>query len=164
MVETALKESNKELEQFAYVSSHDLQEPLRMVTLFTQLLERKYRDKLDKEANEYIDFIVDGSKRMKMLIDDLLAFSRINTQTKEHETVDLKDVLSTVLLNLQASIDENNVQITNDPLPQIQGDQSRMVQFFQNLISNAIKFNDKKTPKIHISVKKESKSMVICSN
>ena len=155
LVEMELKESNKELEQFAYVSSHDLQEPLRMVALFTQLLERKYRDKLDKEANEYIDFIVDGSKRMKMLIDDLLTFSRLNTQTKEHETVDLKSVLKTVLLNLHASIDENNVKITNDPLPQIQGDESRMVQFFQNLISNAIKFNDKKTPKIHITVQRE---------
>ena len=149
-----LKRSNNELQRFAYVSSHDLQEPLRMITSFTQLLERRYKNKLDADADDYIGFIVDGAKRMKSLIDDLLTFSRLNTQPHE-EIISLETVLNTALLNLKTSIDENNVKITHDQLPQIIGDSSRMVQVFQNLILNAIKFNNNEKPEIHISVKKE---------
>ena len=161
-----LKESNKELERFAYVSSHDLQEPLRMVTSFTQLLERRYKGKLDDDADDYIGFIVDGAKRMKLLIDDLLTFSRLNTQPRENELVNLETVLDTVLLNLKVSIEEKNVQITHDPLPTLYGDFSRKVQVLQNLISNAIKFNDKKITKIHISAKKEGNEWIlsVCDN
>ena len=160
LAQNKLKESNEELERFAYVSSHDLQEPLRMVTSFTQLLERRYKGRLDDDADDYIGFIVDGAKRMKMLIDDLLTFSRLNTQPREHEFVNIENVLDTVLLNLQISINENNVQITHDPLPTINGDVSWKIQVFQNLISNAIKFNDKKTIKIHISAKKEENDWI----
>jgi light-regulated signal transduction histidine kinase (bacteriophytochrome) len=160
ILQDKLKESNEDLERFAYVSSHDLQEPLRMVTSFTQLLERRYKGRLDEDADDYIGFIVDGAKRMKLLIDDLLMFSRLNTQPKENELVNLETVLDTVLLNLQVSIVENNVEITHDPLPSIYGDLSRKVQVFQNLISNAIKFNDKKIIKIHISAKKEGNERI----
>jgi len=155
-----LKESNEELERFAYVSSHDLQEPLRMVTSFTQLLERRYKGRLDNDADDYIGFIVDGAKRMKLLIDDLLTFSRLNTKPRENELVNLETALDTVLLNLKVSIEEKNVQITHDPLPTLYGDFSRKVQVFQNLISNAIKFNDKKITKIHISAKKEGNEWI----
>ena len=160
IAQNKLKESNEELERFAYVSSHDLQEPLRMVTSFTQLLERRYKGRLDDDADDYIGFIVDGAKRMKLLIDDLLTLSRLNTRPRENEFVNLETALNTVLLNLQVSIEENNVQITHDPLPIIYGDLSRKVQVFQNLISNAIKFNDKKITKIHISAKKEENEWI----
>ncbi len=150
-----LKRSNDELQRFAYVSSHDLQEPLRMVTSFTQLLERRYKNKLDKDADEYIEFIVEGAKRMKMLIDDLLIFSRLNNNVIKYENVNIKTILDTILLNLQATIDETSTQITHDPLPLVNGDPLRLVQVFQNLISNSIKFNNKKIPKIHITAKNE---------
>ncbi len=149
---TELKRSNKELEQFAYVSSHDLQEPLRMVALFTQLLERRYKGKLDTDADDYINFIVEGAQRMKLLIDDLLAYSRVNTKDGEFESVDMDNVMSTVLSNLHLISEENKAEIIIDePLPIIKGDPSQMVHIFQNLITNGIKFNDKKTPEIHIS-------------
>ncbi len=152
-----LKRSNRELEQFAYVSSHDLQEPIRMVTSFTQLLERKYKGELDADADEYINFIVEGSHRMKYLIDDLLAFSRVSSDTKEFENVDLENVLDVVLSNLYVSINESNAFITHDPLPTVLADESQMGQVFQNLISNAIKFSGDKTPIIHISAHKDGK-------
>ena len=149
---TELKRSNKELEQFAYVSSHDLQEPLRMVALFTQLLERRYKGKLDTDADDYINFIVEGAQRMKLLIDDLLEYSRVNTKGGEFESVDMDDVMNTVLSNLHLISEENKVEIIIDePLPTITGDPSQMVHVFQNLITNGIKFNDKKIPEIHIS-------------
>ena len=155
-----LKRSNKELEQFAYVSSHDLQEPLRMVALFTQLLGRRYKGKLDDEADEYIGFIVEGAHRMKYLIDDLLSFSQLNTQAKEFESIDLEIILDTALFNLKASVDKTNAQITHDPLPVITGDPSQIVQVFQNLIANGLKFNDNNTPEIHISAQKNENEWV----
>ena len=150
-----LKRSNKELEQFAYVSSHDLQEPIRMVTLYSQLLERRYKDKLDDDADDFIEYIVEGAQRMKQLIDDLLAYSRVTSQAKEFENVNLETVLNTVISNLSVTIDENNATITHDPLPTISADPSQMGQVFQNLITNAIKFHGQKTPEIHISVQKQ---------
>jgi light-regulated signal transduction histidine kinase (bacteriophytochrome) len=156
-----LKISNKELEQFAYVASHDLQEPLRMVTSFTQLLERRYKNKLDREADDYIGFIVEGSKRMKYLIDDLLEFSRLNTQVREFESVLLEIALEDVLRNLTASIAENNAQITHDPLPAIMGDPSQINQLLQNLITNAIKFHGDESPKIHISAVESGDEWII---
>ena len=147
-----LEVSNRELEQFAYVASHDLQEPLRMVSSFTQLLERKYKDKLDENADEYIEFIVDGAQRMKMLINDLLAFSRINTAPMEIKYTKLQKVLDDVLLDLKTNIDDNNATITTDSLPIIWCDPSQIRQLFQNLIANAIKFHDDELPRIHVSV------------
>ena len=152
-----LERSNKELEQFAYVSSHDLQEPLRMVTSFTQLLERRYKGQLDNEADDYIEFIVEGAHRMKYLIDDLLAFSRLNTQAKELESVELENVIDDVLSNLSVTIKENKACITYDPLPTVNADKTQMMQVFQNLIANAIKFQGSNPPKIHISAHKDEK-------
>ena len=152
-----LKRSNRELEQFAYVSSHDLQEPLRMISSFTQLLERRYKNKLDNDADEYIDFIVEGAQRMKYLIDDLLTFSRLNTQSKEFENVDLETILDIVLSNLTVFIKENNALITHDPLPTVTADESQMMQVFQNLIANAIKFHGSKPPEIHIFAQKKNR-------
>ena len=146
-----LKISNKELEQFAYVASHDLQEPLRMVSSFTQLLERRYKGRLDEDADDYIDFIVEGAKRMKALIDDLLTYSRLNTNIRGFEPILMEVVLDDVLINLKASIKENNAQVTFNSLPTINGDHIQINQLLQNLIGNAIKFHGKENPKIHIS-------------
>lgn len=148
-----LKRSNTELEQFAYVASHDLQEPLRMVTSYLQLLEKRYKDKLDKDATEFIGFAVDGSNRMRALIQSLLAYSRIN-RVKPFEEINLDEQLKDVLENLSTTIKENNAIIKIDELPEIYGDPVLINQVFQNLIENAIKFRNSKTPEIIISGKK----------
>ena len=148
-----LERSNKELEQFAYVASHDLQEPLRMVASFTQLLAKRYQDKLDADANEFIGYAVDGANRMQKMINDLLLYSRVGTRGKLFETVDCTAILSQALTNLKMAIEETGAVITHDPLPTMTGDESQLVQLFQNLIDNAIKFRGKETPHIHISCK-----------
>lgn len=152
-----LKISNKELEQFAYVASHDLQEPLRMVSSFTQMLEKRYKDHLDEDANEFMGFIVEGAQRMKNLIDDLLAFSRLNKEAQEFEDILMEIALEDVLTNLKPYILESNAQITHDPLPVIKADRSQINQLLQNLIFNAIKFHGDNTPNIHISVEELEK-------
>jgi light-regulated signal transduction histidine kinase (bacteriophytochrome) len=152
-----LKRSNQELEQFAYIASHDLQEPLRMVSSFTQLLEKQYKDKLDENALEYINYAVDGAKRMQVLIKDLLAYSRVNTKGDEFENVYLDKVLDEVFLNLELIIEENHAVITCESLPMICADYWQMVQLFQNIIVNALKYRSKETPKIQISAKKLDK-------
>ena len=154
---TKLKTSNRELEQFAHVASHDLQEPLRMVASFTQLLERRYKNQLDDDADDYIGFIVEGAQRMKSLIDDLLTFSRLNTEPCKYEPVLIEVALDDVLFNLKSSIEENNAIITYDHLPTVMGDLSQIRQVFQNLISNAIKFHGTEPPDIHISAKEFDK-------
>ena len=150
-----LKRSNQELERFAYVSSHDLQEPLRMVTLYSQLLERRYKDSLDDDADDFIEYIVENAKRMKQLIDDLLEYSKVTSQAKEFENVELEKLLDVVLNNLSISIADNNVKVTHESLPTIFADQNQMLQVFQNLITNAIKFRGVQTPEIHISAQKD---------
>ena len=149
-----LKRSNQELERFAYVSSHDLQEPLRMVTLYSQLLERRYKNSLDDDADDFIEYIVDNSKRMKQLIDDLLEYSRVTSQAKEFEDFDLEKILDIVLTNLSVSIAENNVKVNYKPLPIVFADKNQMMQVFQNLITNAIKFRGVESPEINISAQK----------
>ncbi len=156
-----LEKSNAELEQFAYVSSHDLQEPLRMVTSFTQLLERRYKYQMDEDADEYIDFIVEGAHRMKYLIDDLLAFSRVSSRAKEFENLNLEKVLNDVLSNLSVSINENNASVNHDPLPIVTADPSQIRQVFQNLIGNAIKFHGTKQPKIHITAQQQAEEWIL---
>ncbi len=147
-----LKRSNKELEVFAYVASHDLQEPLRTIASFTQLLEKRYKGKLDDDADEFIEFIVDGSKRMKQLINDLLEYSRITTKGQEFRPVNIDNLLDYVLNNLNTLIAENNVIITFDNLPTITADKGQLARVFQNLISNSIKFRKPdEQPKIQIS-------------
>ena len=148
--------SNAELEQFAYVSSHDLQEPLRMISSYLQLLERRYSGQLDDKADKYIHFAVDGAARMQHLINDLLEFSRVTTHAKELKITKVKSVYNQVLINLEVSIRENNVVITHDPLPEVMADDTQLSQVFQNLISNAIKFRGKDNPKIHIGVVRKS--------
>ena len=152
-----VERSNAELEQFAYVTSHDLREPLRMISSFLQLLERRYADKLDEDANDFIGFAVDGAKRLDDLINDLLIYSQVNSKRREFSSVKLEGILEETLTNLKVAIDENNVVITHDPLPIIYGNDQSMIQLFQNLIGNAIKYRSDETPKIEISVKKEDK-------
>jgi PAS domain S-box-containing protein len=145
-----LLRSNKELENFAYVASHDLQEPLRMVSSFTQLLEQQYKDKLDDKALEYIHFAVDGSKRMYDLLNSLLAYSRIHTKGKEFNRIELTQVLEGATKNLALTIKERNAVIKSDDLPVVRGDMVQLIQLFQNLIGNAIKFSIE-SPQIYIS-------------
>ena len=147
-----LQQSNAELEQFAYVASHDLQEPLRMVASYVQLLERRYKGKLDADADEFIGYAVDGANRMRGLIDDLLTYSRVARLGKPFEPTNLESTLDIVLLNLKASIADNEAVITHDKLPTIVADGGQLVQLFQNLIGNAIKFHGEEPPRIHISV------------
>jgi len=146
-----LKRSNKELEQFAYVASHDLQEPLRMVASFTQLLQKRYQDKLDDDANDFINYAVDGATRMHSLISDLLIFSRVGSRGKPFKITDMNIVIEVVLNNLRQLINETNSVITSDPLPVIEADKSQMIQLFQNIISNGIKFRGEKDPIIHVT-------------
>ena len=152
-----LKNSNKELEQFAYVSSHDLREPLRMITSFLQLLQKRYSADLDEDANDFINYAVDGAKRMDMVINDLLEYSRIGSQKREFKYLQSEKILETVLINLKPFIDDTNTIITHDPLPRIYANYQQMNQLFQNLIENAIKYRSKVTPKIHLSADKHDK-------
>lgn len=150
-----LARSNAELEQFAYVASHDLQEPLRMVASYTQLLARRYQGMLGEDADEFIAFAVDGATRMQRLINDLLTYSRVTTKAKPFENTNLNDVLWQVMANLQVAIDESAATITSDPLPEIMADGLQMAQLFQNLIGNAIKFHSQEPPKVHISAEQQ---------
>lgn len=154
-----LLRSNKELQQFAYIASHDLQEPLRMVSSFTQLLKMKYKDKLDSDAHEYIKFAVDGAKRMKTQIDDLLMLSRIQTRGKEFSEVDMQLVLERVVKILNPWIQEKKAVITGNLQVSIVGDEVQMVQLLQNLIGNSLKYS-KKSPRIDISFKEEERSFL----
>lgn len=151
-----LKRSNRELEQFAYVASHDLQEPLRAVTGYTQLLAQEHQDSLDESAQEYLAYIVDGAKRMQQLIQDLLVYSRVGTRPQQFALIDCNVVLNQALTNLQVAIAESNAIITHDPLPTLLADKSQLVQLFQNLIGNAIKFRKQEPPKIHIGAVREA--------
>jgi PAS domain S-box-containing protein len=155
MARKDLERSNKELEQFAYVASHDLQEPLRTIYGYAELLESNYKSKLDPDADDFIAYITTGAKRAQQMIDDLLALSRITTKGKEFVSTDIENVLKIVLENLHSLIDKNQAVITYDPMPTIIADDSQIIHLFQNLIDNAIKFRREDTPKIHISYKQE---------
>jgi chemotaxis family two-component system sensor kinase Cph1 len=146
-----LEVSNRELEQFAYLSSHDLKEPLRMITSFLELLQRKYLDIMDEDANEFINYAIQGAKRLDMMIDDLLEYSRIGKIRGELKDTKVENIVKLVLLNLKPLIDDNNASITCDPLPTIYVNEQDMVRLFQNLISNSIKYRGQKNPNIHIS-------------
>jgi PAS domain S-box-containing protein len=146
-----LERSNAELEQFAYVASHDLQEPLRMVASYMQLLAKDYAGRLDEEADEYIAFAVDGAKRMQRLIDDLLAFSRVGTRGRQFGPVNCNDVLEDVLRSLKLAIEESGAAVTYEKLPTILGDRGQIHQLLQNLIANAIKFCGEDPPVIRVA-------------
>jgi len=146
-----LNRSNGELEEFAYVASHDLQEPLRMVASYTQLLSKRYTGRLDTDADEFIAFAVDGANRMQRLIQDLLAYSRVGTKGRELVETSSEDALRIALSNLSGAIEEKSAEITHDPLPSVLADEFQLVQLFQNLIGNGIKYQHPGTPRIHIS-------------
>ena len=148
-----LKESNEELEQFAYIASHDLQEPIRMVISFTQLLEKRYADKLDKDAREFIYYAVDGATRMKVLIDNLLDYSRLNTSRRAFKNVSTKYIVDDIIEDFAAVIEEKDVKIRYGELPVVFTDESLLSRLFTNLFSNAIKYNTNKT-EIEISAVK----------
>lgn len=147
-----LARSNAELEQFAYVASHDLQEPLRMVTSYIQLLERRYKNQLDASADQFIAYAVDGAHRMQTLINDLLNYSRVSSRGQPFVLVDCNLALEKAIANLQVTIAESGAIITHDPLPEILADATQITQVFQNLIANAIKFHRELPPQIHIGV------------
>ena len=145
-----LERSNVELEQFAYVASHDLQEPLRKVVSFCQLLERRYKGQLDERADEYIAFAVDGASRMQVLINDLLAFSRVGRTTGSFEEVDLEKAYGQALRNLQSAIEDADADVSATPLPTVAGDPSLLTALIQNLVGNAVKFHGDAAPVVRI--------------
>ncbi len=146
-----LSRSNEELGQFANIASHDLQEPLRMVASYTQLLSRRYKGKLDSDADEFIAFAVDGASRMQRLIQDLLTFSRVGTKGTELLRTSSEGALEQALLNLHGATEESGAQVTHGPLPEVMADEAQLIQLFQNLIGNAIKYQGAGTPAVHIA-------------
>ena len=155
-----LTRSNEELEQFAYVASHDLQEPLRVVVGYVQLLERRYKDRLDADAHQFIQYIVEGVARMQQLISDLLNYSRVGSKGKPFGDVDLNAVLDRALSNLEAVIEESGAIVTSDPLPEVSGDETELTQLFQNLIGNAVKYRSERRPEIHVSAERDGHQWV----
>jgi signal transduction histidine kinase len=152
-----LARSNAELQQFAYVASHDLQEPLRMVSNFTQLLAERYDGKLDSDGREFIAYAVEGATRMQTLVQDLLALSRVGTRGKNLEVVRLGEVVDRAVANLEFAIQENGASVTHDELPEVMADSLQMMQLFQNLIGNGIKFKGAEPPRVHISAARDGK-------
>jgi PAS domain S-box-containing protein len=156
-----LERSNKELQQFAYAASHDLKEPLRTVGSFVELLSRKYAGKLDEKADKYIAYAIDGARRMSVLIDDLLTYSRVGTQGKQFDTVPMGPVLTQAMADLKMSIEENQASIDFKDLPTVNGDGSQLVQLLQNLLGNAMKFRKKDVPpRIHVFAERRGNEWV----
>jgi PAS domain S-box-containing protein len=156
-----LEQSNRDLQDFAHVASHDLQEPLRMVSSYVQLLEKRYKDKLDDNAKEFIHYAVDGAKRMQHLVNDLLTYSRVASQHKPQNEVRAEAVLKRALKNLEWRIEATKAQISHDPLPLLRADETQLMQLFQNLLGNALKFNQQQ-PVIHISASQQGNSWRFC--
>jgi PAS domain S-box-containing protein len=156
-----LARSNAELQQFAYVASHDLQEPLRMVSSYTQLLLRRYAGMFDDDAKDFMGFIVDGATRMKQLIEDLLAYSRVGTRGRDPEPTDAGAALDQALANLRASVEAIGATVTHDPMPTVTADESQLVQLFQNLIGNALKFKGEEAPRIHVGAQEKDAEVVL---
>jgi light-regulated signal transduction histidine kinase (bacteriophytochrome) len=161
-----LERSNTELQQFAYVASHDLQEPLRMITGYTSLLAKRYKGKLDDAADEFIRFAADGANRMRVLINDLLTYSRVGTQGKKFAPVDCEMILAQTLAGLLVAIQESEARVTHDPLPTVPGDDVQLRQLFQNLIGNAIKYRNNNGPAIHIGCVRRDRDWLfsVCDN
>jgi PAS domain S-box-containing protein len=149
-----LYRSNEELGQFAYVASHDLQEPLRMVASYTQLLSRRYKGRLDSDADEFIAFAVDGANRMQRLIQDLLTYSRVGTKGRELRASSSEEALGHAIVNLRGAIEESGALVTHDPLPRVLADEMQLTQLFQNLVGNAIKYQNAGIPRVHVSAAK----------
>jgi PAS domain S-box-containing protein len=156
-----LARSNADLEQFAYVASHDLQEPLRMISSYTQLLARRYKGKLDQDADDFVGFVVEGVTRMQRLINDLLAYSRVNTRGAEFVDVDLERVFADALANLAGAITEAGAEVTHEPLPTVRGDANQLGHVMQNVISNAVKFRGDRPPRVHVAAKRDGGKWII---
>ncbi|MBI5664840.1 MAG: GHKL domain-containing protein [Nitrospirae bacterium] len=156
-----LKRSNKELEQFAYIASHDLQEPLRMVSSYVQLLGHRYKGRLDKDADEFIGYAVNGTAHMQLLLNDLLAYSRVGTRNEPYKLIDLKSAFDKALINLKVETDGTRAEITHETFPVIYADEVQMVQVFQNLLSNAMKFCKTDTPLINVSSEMKDDEWVV---
>lgn len=159
-VTAEMQRSNTELGQFAYVISHDLQEPLRMVSSYTQLLAKRYQSKLDADADEFITYAVDGAKRMQALLGDLLEYSRVGTRGKPFSLIDSEDIIKQAMANLKIAIEESGALVSYDTLLAVMADEGQLVQLFQNLIANAIKFRGQEPPRIHISAKRRRKVII----
>lgn len=154
-MQEALRRSNAELEQLAYVASHDMQEPLRMIASYLQLIERRYGERLDGDGKEFLHYAVDGAKRMQTLISDMLAYSRVGTKGREPVPVDSAAVVRTALEHLRLAIRESGAEVETGPLPWVMGDGAQLVQLVQNLVSNAIKFHAVAKPFIHIDCRED---------
>ena len=156
-----LEASNERLEQFAHAASHDLQEPLRMVSSYLQLLEQRYEDELDVAAEEYLEFAVDGADRMRRMVDGLLEYSRVETQGDPLEPVDLDDVLADVREDLQIKLAESNAELTAEALPEVRGDSNQLRQVFQNLLDNAIEYSGDDPPRIHVGAERDGAEWMV---
>ena len=157
-----LVKANARLEEFAYITSHDLQEPLRMVTGYLQLLSNRYKGRIDADADEFIGYALEGAQRMEFLIRDVLRFSRVGHSDRPLKPTDCNEVLRTAIQNLELSLEENQATLTHDPLPVITGDATELVQLFQNLVSNAIKYRSEAPPRVHIGVEERDKDWLFC--
>ncbi|MFC7231653.1 PAS domain S-box protein [Saliphagus sp. GCM10025308] len=155
-----LEESNERLEQFAYAASHDLQEPLRMVSSYLRLIERRYKDEIDEDGREFLDFAVDGADRMREMIEGLLQYSRVETKGDRFEPVELDAILEDARENLQVKIEERDAEITSESLPRIEGDAGQLRQVFQNLLSNAIEYSDE-SPRVYISAERNGEKWMV---
>ena len=155
-----LRRSNQELEQFAYVASHDLQEPLRKIASFCNLLESRYAEQLDERAGTYLHYIVDGAMRMQALVNDLLLYSRVTTRGREFAPTDMNGVLEEALANLEVGVAESKARITYDPLPTVNGDAAQLVRLLQNLVGNAIKYRGEAPPQVHVTATREDNEWV----
>ncbi len=151
-----MERSNRELQDFAYVASHDLQEPLQLVSNHVQLLSRRYRGQLDQDADEFLDFAIEGTSRLKSLISDLLEYSKVGTSNKEFASVEMELMFARVLETFQPVIDDCRGLITHDPLPVVMGDSEQMVQLLSNLIDNSVKFRGNEPPRIHVGARQLS--------
>ncbi|TYL37557.1 histidine kinase [Natronococcus pandeyae] len=159
--ERKLEESNERLEQFAYAASHDLQEPLRMVSSYLKLIESRYADALDEDGEEFLEFAIDGADRMRDMIHGLLQYSRVETQGDPFEPVDLENVLEEVLEDLHLQIQETNARVTTEELPRVRGDVSQLRQVFQNILSNALTYSGDEPPRVHISAERNGRRWTI---
>jgi two-component system, chemotaxis family, sensor kinase Cph1 len=160
-MQSRLEASNDRLEQFASIASHDLQEPLRMVSSYLRLIEQRRGDDLDEETGEFLEYAVDGAERMRAMIDGLLAYSRVETRGDSLEPVDLEAVLADVLRDLELRIDETDAEVTVDALPHVEGDPNQLRQLFQNLVSNALAYSGDEPPIVHISAESDAGEWVV---
>ena len=156
-----LQRSNADLEQFAYVASHDLQEPLRMVSCYTEMLAEHFKGRLDEKAETYVNYTIDGAKRAQQLVKDLLTYSHVDTQRKQPAPIEAETVVKRVLGDLKLAIEESHAQIFCGPLPTVQADEVQLAQVFQNLIGNALKFHGERTPQVHICAEQDEDKMAV---